>query len=100
MNPWTGSFGNLTEAFLLAVFIYWGWDCCLCVNEETEDSARTPGQAAVVATLILVAIFTVVSGRAVLRRAGVARIARRDVLGPLGTAVLGRALGKLLVLAC
>jgi hypothetical protein len=43
LSPWTGSFGSLSNSFLLAVFIYWGWDCCLSVNEETKDSARTPG---------------------------------------------------------
>src|SRR6516162_2479018 len=42
LSPWTGSFGSLSNSFLLAVFIYWGWDCCLSVNEETKDSAR-PG---------------------------------------------------------
>src|SRR6266851_3052459 len=50
LNPWTGSFGSLSNSFLLAVFIYWGWDCALSVNEETKDSARTPGRAAVMAT--------------------------------------------------
>jgi amino acid transporter len=49
LNPWTGSFGSLSNSFLLAVFIYWGWDCALSVNEETKDSARTPGRAAVMA---------------------------------------------------
>ena len=46
LSPWTGSFGSLSNSFLLAVFIYWGWDCALSVNEETKDSARTPGRAA------------------------------------------------------
>ena len=31
------------------------------MNEETKDSARTPGRAAVMATLMLVAIFAVIS---------------------------------------
>jgi amino acid transporter len=61
LNPWTGSFSSLSDSFLLAVFIYWGWDCALSVNEETRDSARTPGRAAVIATVLLVAIFAAVS---------------------------------------
>ena len=28
-QPVDGIFGSLSNAFLLAVFIYWGWDCCL-----------------------------------------------------------------------
>jgi amino acid transporter len=99
LSPWTGSFGNLSNSFLLAVFIYWGWDCCLSVNEETKDSARTPGRAAVMATLMLVAIFAVVSVAA-LTYAGPAFLASHstDVLGAMATSVLGSAPGKLLVL--
>jgi amino acid transporter len=99
LNPWTGSFGRLSNSFLLAVFIYWGWDCALSVNEETKDSARTPGRAAVMATLMLVAIFAVIS-IAALAYAGPAFLAAHstDVLGAMATSVLGSTAGKLLVL--
>src|ERR1700729_2246910 len=99
LNPWTGSFGSLSNSFLLAVFIYWGWDCALSVNEETKDSARTPGRAAVTATVILVAIFAVISVAA-LAYAGPAFLAAHstDVLGAMATSVLGSTPGKLLVL--
>ena len=99
LSPWTGSFGSLSNSFLLAVFVYWGWDCALSVNEETKDSARTPGRAAVMATLILVAIFAVISAAA-LAYAGPAFLAAHstDVLGAMATSVLGSTPGKLLVL--
>jgi len=99
LNPWTGSFGRLSNSFLLAVFIYWGWDCALSVNEETKDSARTPGRAAVMATVMLVAIFAVISAAA-LAYAGPAFLAAHstDVLGAMATSVLGSTPGKLLVL--
>ncbi len=99
LSPWTGSFGRLSNSFLLAVFVYWGWDCALSVNEETKDSARTPGRAAVMATLILVAIFAVISAAA-LAYAGPAFLAAHstDVLGAMATSVLGSTAGKLLVL--
>src|SRR6202012_19493 len=99
LNPWTGSFGKLSNSFLLAVFIYWGWDCCLSVNEETKDSARTPGRAAVIATIMLVAIFAVISV-ASLAYAGPAFLAAHsgDVLGAMAASVLGSIPGKLLVL--
>lgn len=42
-----------TEAVLLALFIYWGWDTCLALNEETKDPQRTPGRAAILSTVIL-----------------------------------------------
>src|SRR5580658_8973490 len=99
LNPWTGSFGRLSNSFLLAVFIYWGWDCALSVNEETKDSARTPGRAAIMATVVLVAIFAVISA-ACLAYAGPAFLAAHstDVLGAMASSVLGSTPGKLLVL--
>jgi amino acid transporter len=104
LSPWTGSFGSLSDSFLLAVFIYWGWDCALSVNEETKDSARTPGRAAVMSTVMLVAIFAVISVAA-LAYAGPAFLAAHstDVLGAMANSVLafpglGSTLGKLLVL--
>ena len=42
---------------LLGIFIYWGWDSGVAVNEESEDPAEGPGRAAVVSTLLLVAIY-------------------------------------------
>ena len=47
------SFDGFTEAILLALFIYWGWDTCLALNEETKDPKRIPGQAALLSTVIL-----------------------------------------------
>jgi amino acid transporter len=59
------SVGALTSGLLVAVFIYWGWDSLVTVNEETEDAATVPGRAAVVSTLILVGIYVVVSAAAI-----------------------------------
>ena len=42
------------------VFIYWGWDTALSVNEETKDQAKTPGRAAILSTLILVVTYALV----------------------------------------
>ena len=51
----------LVTAVLIAVFIYWGWDTAVAVNEETADPATTPGRAAVISTLLLLATYAVVS---------------------------------------
>ncbi|WP_139416446.1 APC family permease [Agromyces laixinhei] len=57
-NPFAfESFGGLVEAVLLALFIYWGWDTCLALNEETRDPKRIPGRAAVLTTLILLVTY-------------------------------------------
>jgi amino acid transporter len=55
---WFNPFGfestdSLVEAVLLALFIYWGWDTCLALNEETRDPQRIPGRAALLTTVIL-----------------------------------------------
>ncbi len=48
-----------TEAVLLALFIYWGWDTCLALNEETKDPKRIPGLAALLTCVLL--LFTYVT---------------------------------------
>ena len=50
---------------LLGIFIYWGWDSGVSVNEETEDSHEAPGRAAVLSTLILLLIYLIVSASAI-----------------------------------
>ena len=99
LSPWTGSLRTLSNSFLLAVFIYWGWDCALSVNGETKDRARTPGRAAVTSTVMLVAIFAIVA-TAALAFAGPSFLARNsgDVLGATSGLVLGSTAGKLLIL--
>jgi amino acid transporter len=101
LNPFLGNdLAKVTQALVLAVFIYWGWDSCISVNEETTDPATTPGRAAVVSTVILVAVYALVAV-AVVGVATPAVLAENssDVLGPLGTQVLGAPLDRLLVLA-
>ena len=48
-TDWEG----FTQAVLLTLFIYWGWDACLALNEETRDPKRIPGRAALLTTVIL-----------------------------------------------
>ncbi|HEX6365325.1 MAG TPA: APC family permease [Agromyces sp.] len=57
-NPFAfTSFDALIESVLLALFIYWGWDTCLALNEETRDPKRIPGRAAVLTTVILLVTY-------------------------------------------
>ncbi len=99
LSPWPGSWSSLSNSFLLAVFIYWGWDCALSVNEETKDRHSTPGRAGVLSTIALVIIFAVVS-TAALAYAGPDFLSNNssDVLGALSNSVLGSTAGKLLIL--
>jgi len=51
------STSGFVEAILLALFIYWGWDTCLALNEETRDPKRIPGRAAILTTVILLVTY-------------------------------------------
>ncbi len=102
LNPFAMNFGDLVVALLLAVFIYWGWDSGVAVNEESEDPANGPGKAAVVSTVLLVLIY-VVTTVAAQSFHGVAFLTneanQEDVLSALGSGVLGSGLDKLLIIA-
>jgi amino acid transporter len=51
----------LATGLLLAVFIYWGWDTTVSINEETRDPGKTPGRAAVLSTIVLLFIYVIVT---------------------------------------
>ena len=59
------SFDGFTEAILLSLFIYWGWDTCLALNEETKDPKRIPGRAALISTVVLVITYVLVAVAAI-----------------------------------
>ena len=42
------------------VFIYWGWDTAVAINEETKDKNKTPGRAAILSTFILLVTYAIV----------------------------------------
>src|SRR6516225_342780 len=61
---WLVPTGLPLSAFLggivLMLFIYWGWDTAVSVNEETKDKSKTPGQAAIISTVLLLVTYAVV----------------------------------------
>jgi amino acid transporter len=99
-NPFSLSFNSLILGVLLGIFIYWGWDSGVAVNEESRDSAEGPGKAAVLSTILLVLIYVVVSTAAI-AYAGpkFLGINSSDVLNPLGISVFGSPWDKLLIIA-
>jgi amino acid transporter len=101
---WLSPSGLSTSAvvggLVAAVFIYWGWDTCVSVNEEAEDSSRTPGRAAVLSTVILLIIYLIVSYGAVsLLGADFVSNNSGDALYALGKIALPTILLKLLLIA-
>lgn len=53
LTSWSG----FIEAVLLALFIYWGWDTCLALNEETKNPRKTPGRAALSSIVVLIVLY-------------------------------------------
>jgi len=100
LNPFKiPSIGALSAGMLLAVFIYWGWDTAVTVNEEAKDTRRTPGVAALMSTIVLVLIYVIVSIAAqAFHGPGFLTNHSDDVLGALGNGVLGSPWDKLLII--
>jgi amino acid transporter len=48
------------SGLILMLFIYWGWDTALSVNEETADKSRTPGRAGIISTVLLLVTYATV----------------------------------------
>jgi len=88
----------LVVGLLTGVFIYWGWESAVNLNEETEGSATSPGLAAVVSTVILSS-----PPVAVVAYAGLDRVAEFEddpgIFGAIAGEALGSPLDKLVVLA-
>jgi amino acid transporter len=65
-NPFGLDFASIiAPAMLTAIFIYWGWDTAVSVNEETSDPGKTPGRAAVISTVLLLMTYALVSVAAI-----------------------------------
>ena len=69
-NPMLASGSGMVQAIMLALFIYWGWDTCLALTEETKDPKKTPGRAALLSTILLLITYVGIT-MAVMMYAGV-----------------------------
>lgn len=61
-NPFEiDSFGAVAAGVSLSIFVYWGWDTCLTLNEETDGAESTPGKAAVLTVTVVVALYLLIA---------------------------------------
>lgn len=102
-NPFaSGDLSGLVSGVILCLFIYWGWDALIAVNEETTDRRGTPGKAVVITTVILLFFYGVTAAAAV-GFAGTASITDpetvSDVLSVLGPQATGPVFGQVIILA-
>ena len=105
-----GGLQAFVGGLILMLFIYWGWDTAVSVNEETKDKDKTPGRAAIISTVLLLVTYAIVIF-SVMSFAGVGssgiglnnQANSGDVLSVLGGAIfggggLGTFLSRLLIL--
>lgn len=52
-----GSVSGIVAGLSLSIFIFWGWDVVLTMNEETRNPEKTPGRAATITVFIVVALY-------------------------------------------
>ncbi len=108
-NPLQNGFSGFVTGLVLMLFIYWGWDTAVAVNEETKDPAKTPGRAAILSTVILLVTYLIVILGAQsfagigTKGIGLGNQGNSDVLSVLGGAVFGTSgfglvLSRLLIL--
>jgi amino acid transporter len=92
----------LILGLLTGVFIYWGWESALNLNEETEHSTTAPGLAGVVSTVVLLVTYVSVTV-AVVAYAGLDRVAEFEddpgIFGAIADEVLGTGLSWIVVVA-
>ncbi|MFR0673794.1 APC family permease [Enterobacterales bacterium AW_CKDN230030176-1A_HGKHYDSX7] len=70
-NPFAvGSFSAFAAGLSLSIFIFWGWDVCLTVSEESVGSEEVPGKAATWTVLLILGLY-LLTGIATLQFAGI-----------------------------
>jgi len=102
LNPFNADSGGLIQAMLLGIFIYWGWESAVNLNEETDGDVNRPGLAGLISTTILLITYVGVA-TAVLAWHGIGGAAAFDdkpgILGKYAESALGEPLGSLVVLS-
>ncbi|WP_406291230.1 APC family permease [Embleya sp. NBC_00896] len=105
-NPFSiGSFAALTAGLSLSIFMYWGWDTALSINEETAGGPKVPGRAAIISVLCIVVAY-LMTGVATLMYAGTGTTGLglnntddTNIFAKLADPVLGSGLGILMFVA-
>ncbi len=101
-NPFEPSFDALVLGLLTGVFIYWGWESAVNLNEESKDSDSAPGRAGLVSTVLLLVTYVLVT-MAVISFAGAEGVAAfdddTDILGSVADDALGSPFSELVLIA-
>ena len=62
LNPFeVASFSLFAAGVSLSIFIFWGWDVTLTMNEETKNPEKTPGRAAALTVVVIVTLYLLIA---------------------------------------
>ena len=64
-----GNFSLIAAGISLSIFMFWGWDVTLTINEETKNPQKTPGRAAALTIVTIISLY-IITALAVISWAG------------------------------
>ena len=64
-----GNFSLVAAGISLSIFMFWGWDVTLTINEETKNPQKTPGRAAALTIVTIISLY-IITALAVISWAG------------------------------
>ncbi|MCU1446306.1 MAG: amino acid transporter [Cryobacterium sp.] len=101
-NPFLApSFSAFAAGVSLSIYIYWGWDVTLTMNEETKDPERTPGRAATLTVGIIFVLYILVSVAALMFSGvgtGELGLGNEEIQGNVFAALAGPVMGPFAIL--
>lgn len=56
-----GDLSLIVAGVSLSIFMFWGWDTVITMNEEAKDPNKTPGRAASVTIITIIALYLLVT---------------------------------------
>lgn len=61
-NPFEiDDFSIFAAGMSLSIFMFWGWDAVLTMNEETKNPSKTPGRAATLTIFIIITLYILIT---------------------------------------
>ena len=101
-NPFgVASFSAFAAGVSLSIFIFWGWDVTLTMNEETKNPKTTPGRAATLTVAIIFVLYILIAVASLMFSgigAGKFGLGNEDISGNVFAALAGPVMGPFAIL--
>lgn len=101
-NPFAvPSFSAFAADVSLSIFIFWGWDVTLTMNEETKNPKKTPGRAATLTVVVIFALYILITVAILMYSgtgSGALGLSNADIQGNVFAAIAGPIMGPFAIL--